>query len=422
METSADRLLDTEWWRATDAELLTALGQAERVLRRVYASTLAILTEAGSRGVTGGYDGTRALVHDIARISIVEATRREKHADLLEHSPATREAVEEGLLGPDHLDVISRTLAAIPSDVDPEHRNQAEETLVEHARTLDARALKNAGRRILAWLDQYGREPRDEPMDATGNELHLHTGRDGRLRLTGRFGPEDGALLAGLLSPLAKPRPVDGTRDLRSPAERSGDAFADLLRLMANAAEAPVEGGERPHLTVTVSLRELRDQVGYANLAGVGELASLSPRQLRRLACDAHVTPMVLDSDSQPLDVGRSKRTAPPGLRKGLVWRDGGCAFPGCDRPARWCDSHHARHWIDGGPTKLDNMVLLCRRHHTLIHSSDWEVRIRDRLPEFLPPAFIDPERKPRRNNLHGVRPLRRRTQRSAASSARTRS
>ena len=95
-----------------------------------------------------------------------------------------------------------------------------------------------------------------------------------------------------------------------------------------------------------------------------------------------------------------AKRTAPPGIRRALVWRDGGCAFPTCDRAAPWTDSHHVKHWADGGETSLANMVLLCRRHHTLIHQSDWEVRIRDRLPEFLPPTFIDPDRKPRRNTL----------------------
>jgi hypothetical protein len=119
---------------------------------------------------------------------------------------------------------------------------------------------------------------------------------------------------------------------------------------------------------------------------------------------------MVLDGDSLPLDVGRAKRTAPPGIRRALTFRDGGCSFPTCTRPAPWTDAHHVRHWVDGGDTSLDNMVLLCRRHHTLIHHSEWEVRIRDRLPEFRPPGFVDPQRRPRRNTLHGVRsPLRKR-------------
>jgi hypothetical protein len=154
-----------------------------------------------------------------------------------------------------------------------------------------------------------------------------------------------------------------------------------------------------------MSLEDLRTEVGRAQL---GDLGSLTAGVVRRIACDAKVTPMVLDGDSQPLDVGRAKRTAPPGIRKALVWRDGGCAFPGCDRPSAWTDSHHVISWLDGGPTTLANMTLLCRRHHVLIHRSEWEIRMRQGFPEFLPPGFIDPARSPRRNTLHGVRsPLR---------------
>jgi hypothetical protein len=159
-----------------------------------------------------------------------------------------------------------------------------------------------------------------------------------------------------------------------------------------------------------MSLTELREQIGTADLGGLTDLGHLTARQVRRIACDAKITPMVLDGDSLPLDVGRAKRTAPPGIRRALTYRDSGCAFPTCDRPPQWTDAHHVTHWVDGGPTELANMTLLCRRHHTLVHHSDWQVRIRDGLPEFIPPGFIDPARKPRRNQLHGVRsPLRRR-------------
>ena len=393
-----------EWWRATDADLLSALASAEEESRRAYAKVLAIQAEAYARGLTGGYDCTRVVLHDAARISIREAIRRETHVELLERSPATREALAAGLLGADHLDVIARTLKAMPSQVGFEERDLAETMLLDHARTLDAVALNRAARQILAWLDQDGPEPADLPEPPV-NELHLDTLRDGRVRFAGRLGPEAGALLVGLLSPLAKPRPVDGVPDLRGIGERHGDAFAELVQLCANAAAAPIDGGERPHLTLTMSLNELRAEVGRAQ---VGDLGALTARQVRRIACDAQVIPMVLDGDSQPLDIGRAKRTAPPAVRRALVWRDGGCAYPTCDRRPEWTDSHHVRHWVDGGATSVENMVLLCRRHHTLIHQSDWEVRIRDRLPEFLPPAFLDPERTPRRNKLHGVRsPLR---------------
>ena len=407
MEKSADELLATQWWRASDADLLTAIGEAEELHRRTYATILAIHTEARTRGLTGGYDSTRLAVSDTARIPVTEVARRETHTDLLQRSPDTQTALHEGLLGADHLHIITTTLAAIPSEVDVEQQELAESMLVELGRTLDSRELKIAARRILANLDQDGPEPHDPP-EPPANELHVSTYRDGHVRFVGRLGAEDGALLTGLLDPLAKPRPQDGVQDLRGVGERYGDAFAELLRLCANAATAPVDGGERPHITVTMSLEQLREQVGRAQLGGMAELGSLTARQVRRLACDATIIPAVLDSDSQPLDVGRSNRTAPPGIRRALVLRDGGCAFPTCERPAPWTDAHHVVHWANGGPTSLANMVLLCKRHHTLLHHSDWEVRMSEGLPEFLPPAFIDRERKPRRNILHGIRsPLR---------------
>lgn len=98
----------------------------------------------------------------------------------------------------------------------------------------------------------------------------------------------------------------------------------------------------------------------------------LPQASLRRLACDATLTRLLLDSHSQPLDVGRATRTVPPALRRALNTRDGGCRFPGCDRPPGWTDAHHLTPWIDGGPTALHNLILLCRSHHRLIHDYGW--------------------------------------------------
>jgi 5-methylcytosine-specific restriction endonuclease McrA len=91
----------------------------------------------------------------------------------------------------------------------------------------------------------------------------------------------------------------------------------------------------------------------------------------RRLACDAAVTRVILDPDSQPLDVGRRSRIIPPAIRTALVARDRGCTYPGCDRGPQWTDAHHIRHWADGGTTSLDNLVLLCRQHHRAVHERD---------------------------------------------------
>ena len=114
------------------------------------------------------------------------------------------------------------------------------------------------------------------------------------------------------------------------------------------------------------------------------------------LACDAAVVPIVLGGNSQPLDVGRATRTIPDGLRRAVAARAGGCEYPGCGRPPSWCEVHHVISWQDGGPTAIHNCVMVCRVHHRLLHHSEWIVRLRDGFPEFIPPAWIDPQQQPR--------------------------
>jgi hypothetical protein len=91
----------------------------------------------------------------------------------------------------------------------------------------------------------------------------------------------------------------------------------------------------------------------------------------RRIACDASISRIVMGPRSEPLDVGRRTPVVPAGLRRAVVARDGLCRFPGCDRLDVWCDAHHVVHWADGGVTALGNLVLLCRRHHRMVHGSD---------------------------------------------------
>jgi hypothetical protein len=108
----------------------------------------------------------------------------------------------------------------------------------------------------------------------------------------------------------------------------------------------------------------------------------------------------VMDGASKPLDVAVPAYVVPAHIRRALVLRDQGCQFPGCDRPASVCDSHHIAQWLRGGPTQIDNLVLLCSSHHRLVHRSEWTVQLINDRAMFTPPAYIDPERKPRYNAL----------------------
>jgi hypothetical protein len=173
----------------------------------------------------------------------------------------------------------------------------------------------------------------------------------------------------------------------------------EICRLALNTGKLPENGGDRPQVTVTINFDNLRDQIGAATL-DTGE--RLTPAQARRLACDAQLLPAVLGTHGQVLDLGQSRRLITGALRRALVLRDGGCAFPGCDRPPRWTEGHHIQPWSNGGATSLDNSVLLCGPHHRVIHHSTWQVRLGpDQQPEFIPPGHVDLEQRPRRNIYH---------------------
>jgi hypothetical protein len=171
------------------------------------------------------------------------------------------------------------------------------------------------------------------------------------------------------------------------------------MRLAMTSPELPTHGGDRTHIVVTLNHDDLRTGIGTACLDLVGEITAA---EARLLACDCCVIPVVLGTDSEPLDVGRKLRFVTPGQRRALYIRDRGCTFPGCHRTPKHCDAHHITSWIDGGATDLPNLTLLCGRHHRLIHHSAWHIRMTPNgKPDFIPPDYLDPLRKPRRNTVH---------------------
>ncbi|MDV6264786.1 HNH endonuclease signature motif containing protein [Rhodococcoides yunnanense] len=157
----------------------------------------------------------------------------------------------------------------------------------------------------------------------------------------------------------------------------------------------------------TGSDRYEADPGAYRDLFGDGTsvgwlpwMGPLSRNTSRQLACDCVLTAIVMDEHGNPLNLARTARTVTAKQRKALTARDHGCAFPGCGKPAAWTEGHHIWHWGDGGPTDMNNLVLLCGFHHKLIHHSDWEVFIgTDNHPWFIPPATVDPYREPRQSH-----------------------
>jgi hypothetical protein len=298
-------------------------------------------------------------------------------ARALEHMPAAREALGLG-------EVSSSAIGALAAarEANPEAFSEAEEDLVEVARTMPARGLRLAVER---WKVRV--EPRAaEREDAERYErrcVHVSTARDGMVRLDGNLDPETGATLGTALDAVTGAWARGGGDDPRSAAQRRADALGEVCRGWLTHADRPIVGGERPHITVVADLDTLEGRSPGRSETSVG--TAVPAETVRRLACDAQVSRVITSGRSEPLDVGRTVRVVPPSLRRALSVRDRGCAFPTCDRPVSWCDAHHVRHWADGGQTQLSNLVLLCRRHHRMTHAG-FRVHMVEGRPVFRRP------------------------------------
>jgi len=151
-------------------------------------------------------------------------------------------------------------------------------------------------------------------------------------------------------------------------------------------ARIPADQGE---LIVKALEMSMEDDFVGARLAGDGP--HVTAETSRRIGCDCSKTTITEDENGEPLNIGRRSRTIPPPMRRALKARDGGCRFPGCTNH-KYVDGHHIIHWADGGETSLDNLVLLCRHHHHLVHeggfdckrSKDGEIYFLDQKERFL--------------------------------------
>jgi hypothetical protein len=415
-----DDLAGIAWDTASDDELLTAVRDLETWSRRLYAAKLAVTAELHTRGVatTHGATSTAVLLRQLLRISPGQARRRIADARAVRPAvaltgevlapvlPVAAAAVESGVISDQHLLVIRRTVERLPSAVDDAVRAGVESQLVDHATQFDPVQLVKLAQRVRAHLDPDG-TLLDERQAVARRELSFVPDLDGTVVIRGRLDAEAAAIVQAALDPLAAPLPADGhgVKDPRTPARRRADALVQAARLLLDAGMLPTQGGQRPHLTVTITLDDLRGNTDSDTAGGTADLdtgaGTITAGAARRIACDAHTIPVVLGARSEPLDVGRATYTVPQLMRRALIARDRGCTFPGCDRPPGWCDSHHIIHWADGGPTALTNLTLLCDRHHRLIHAQEWHIRITGGHPEFIPPRWLDPDQTSIRNTVH---------------------
>ena len=392
-------LTETLWAAARPEDLLDVNVELERLRSLVSAVQAQVATEieATEAAKTAGWVSPGDYLTSSSGGRRGQGQRLLRTArGLCGSRTATLLALTAGDVSPEHAEVIGGVIDRLP--VDPSIRDEAERVLLDQAASLNASELRKAGDHLLEMLDPDG-TARAEESALDRLERSAHLGRFltiagdglGGVRVRGRGTVEDAAVIKTALQALAAPLPGadpdcgEAGRDLRDHGARSWDA---LVQLSLKASEVdgllPEQHGAKPRLTVTVTLDQLRDGLGAATL-DTGD--DLSVSAVRRLACDAEVIPAVLGSLGEVLDVGRTQRLVTTAIWKALVLRDAHCRFPGCRRMPLACDAHHLKHWADGGDTSLDNLVLLCRAHHTLIHATPWEARLNplDRRPEFHP-------------------------------------
>jgi hypothetical protein len=317
------------------------------------------------------------------RLAPAEATARSKVAFAVTGDQVhTGRAVRAGQVSWRHAQVIEQVLGQVPAD----RRDEAEQSLVSHAAALDPGQLRRVGDRLVHCLDrQRADEQAIRRLERRG--LTVAETYDGMVSVNGLLDPVSGALLLTALN--TKLRPPKGTdhgdghasaggevdADLRSWSQRRADALADICADWLEGVNTTSIGGVRPHLSVIVDHATLQGASG-APPAELGWVGPLSTPEALMIGCDATVSRIVMDGPSQVIDVGRATRTIPPGLRRAVIARDRTCVAPGCGRLPEHCDIHHVVFWEQGGATDLSNTVLVCRRHHRLVHLKGWRVEV----------------------------------------------
>jgi len=244
---------------------------------------------------------------------------------------------------------------------------ETEEELLELACRLTAAQLERA-------LRAY-RAVTTEEADAAQNAAFLdwYWDEDGSLVVSGRLAPEDGAvflqaLQAGRDALRAHRREEPGGS--AEPRPSKAEALVSLAEAALRSDQSKRADGDRYQVIVHVDEAALS-----ATVDGGCEIAdgpTIAAETARRLACNSSLVRLT-ETGGKTLSVGRKTRTVPPAVRRALRRRDRGCRFPGCENH-RFVDAHHVRHWAQGGETRLDNLVLLCRRHHRLVHEGGYSV------------------------------------------------
>jgi hypothetical protein len=374
---------------ASDEAIEDDVIEIERASRALEAERLRRIAELDARGsfARDGYLSMSAwLVHRL-RIAWSTAGRHVRMARGLRRMPRTREALSAG-----DLSAAATSMLVSARETNPAEFVKVEETLLDAATTLGPRELRGA---IAYWREVVDRRAALEDSERRRElrRLHVSPALDGMVRVDGDLDPETGQVVITALRAVMTASRGDGSNGRTAP-QRRADALGEICYQWMDGSNRATIAGERPHVTVTVDLESLERRIGRR--CELDEAGRIPAEDARRIACDASVSRVITVAPSSPVEIGRRTPVVPAALRRAVVVRDGGCRFPGCDRPPGWCDAHHVLHWADGGETSLDNLVLLCRPHHRLVHER-FSLAIEEGRPAFRRPdgTLLPDQRSP---------------------------
>ena len=372
--------LPADLWRTGNDGFADIAAAMDALAVQVDCARVGLVQEAQSRGVVAESScasSTDWLLAHSDHLEPADAARTVDVARLCElpKNQVMAAAVAGGTLSVRKAMTALRQLGAVEHALAPGKREEALASLTLMAQTGYDRHVIAVGRTLMALVGADRSLEDNETALRSLSSLKLCPLANGMVAIRGQLDPESGAVLSAALDPLSKPNPsapnpceANGGRDPRPADRRRADALVELCR-RATAAGGNAPTTAKAQIVVTIDYDRLLAAVRGSGTTLTG--AVLSPQSIRKLACDAGIIPIVLGSQSQPLDVGRTKRLVTPALLAALWARDKGCTYPGCGRPPQWSDAHHLRHWIDGGPTSLPNLALLCGYHHSWVHQRD---------------------------------------------------
>jgi len=350
----------------------------QRIGSRVQAESLRRLHrfERGEGYAASGALSARAWLRSQCNLTDHVASEQVTISRRLVTLPQTEKALGNGDISYRHVSLIAETAASLGEKFEP----LAEKILVDVSKEVDPWRLKRAIQHLKHCLEPDG-VLGDANQAHKHRFLHVSQTFDGIFRIDGQLDAEGGAVLRTALDSVMGPRRED---DDRTASERCADAAVEIAHRQLDGGQLPEVGGQKPHLAVSVDLATLRKEPG--SMAAELEWSQPIPAETaRRLACDAAITPIFGGAESP--QIGPTSRVISGPLRRSLKALDKGCRFPGCDCPPAWTDAHHIKHWAAGGLQTLPNLVLLCRRHHRLVHEEGWTIELgRGRELVAIPP------------------------------------